>query len=259
MANFADAGQQYDGSLIPAKTIVKGVLRIKAFNADQGMIVTQSKSDPNNFYLDTTVEITEGKHAGRKVFNNLIGVAGSEKFVNNGRAAIKAILEFNGASPSNMAGYNLPQHGDDPVHSVDWLALDGAPVAAVVKVETGSIKDEQTKERYPDKNKIAAFLTPLDPSLKKDWERFVSGNWEVAETATKPAQTSMQPSWGGQQPAGTPPQGSPAWGGGTPQQQTTQQQRPASAPQQQPLSRPSWAGAGPQQGGSQVDDTPPFN
>jgi hypothetical protein len=252
MVNFADAGQQYDGSLIPNGTIVKGVLRIKAFNADLGLIATVSKSNAQNAYLDVAVEITEGRYAGRKVFD-LIGVAGSEKFVNNGRAAIKAIMEFNGASPQNMTGYELRQTGPDPVQGVDWLALDGKLVAAKVKIEKGN-------EGYSDKNKVAAFLTPLDPSLTKDWNRFMSGAWDAAPEAAKPAQQAAQPAWAGAAPAGTPPASGPvasgpAWGGGFVNNSAPAQ--PAPQPQQSAMGKPAWmqAAQAPQQ---QADAEIPF-
>lgn len=249
MPNFGDAPQQYDGSsLIPNGTIIRGIINIRPHNADQGIIAKQSKKTPDNWYLDVEITATEGKFARRKVFDN-IGVAGSEKFVNNGRAAIKAILEFNGAGPNHMAGYNVPQTGDHPVHGVDWMALDGKEIAAKVKIEKG-------KDDYPDKNKIAVFLTPLDPSLKKDWERFISGDWDAVETARPAQQAATQPAWSAQgtQPvAGTPAQSAPAWGGTFAQGQA---QGAAPQPAQQPLGRPSWMGAAPQQ--TAADDEIPF-
>jgi len=206
MTSFADAGPQFDPTaLIPHGTIAMGILNVRPYNADQGLIATPSKSSAAQ-YINIDIVITEGTFARKHIFD-MIGVAGKEGYVNAGRASIKAILEFSGASPQNMAGYDIAQTGPDPVHGVDWMALDGKPVAFKVKVEKGT-------GGFDDKNKVSAFLSPVDPTLAKDWKRFLDKDWDVAAVTPAAAapQQAAAPAWA------TPSQGAqaaapaaPAW------------------------------------------------
>lgn len=206
--NFADAPGQNDFSeLIPHGTLAWAIMRLRWYNFDMGIAETPSKSSDGK-YLDMELTIEGGDWHGRKVWTR-IGVVGSEKYVNMGRAAIRAILESgrNAHPTENPGGYMLNHYGD----------LDnggqGLKVAVKIKVEPGTAK-------YPnDKNDVAVWLSPNpDGGTRKDWDRLMMGDTKPSANVSQPkarggntggAPQSAGPSWA-QQPAAQPPTQQPA-------------------------------------------------
>lgn len=222
--SFADAESQQDFSdMIPNGTLAFGQLRLKWYNADQGIVETPSKTSEAR-YLDCEVTIIANpangaphKYQKRKVFTR-IGVAGSEKYVNMGRSAIKAILETGkGASQQNPTGYEIGSYAD----------LDDLIVAV-------KVKEEPAKDGYAAKNDIAVWLSPVDSVTAKDFQRLMTNDTEPKGRAAgaKPAQQAG-PAWA----AGATP--SPTATAATPAAS-----QPASAPAQQgnPLAKPAFLG-----------------
>ena len=91
MMNFNDAGSQASFELIPANTIAKARLVIKSGNDQNDPFVTKGKNGSTS-YLNCEFIILEGIYAKRKIFDK-IGLAGSDVWVNMGKARIRAILE----------------------------------------------------------------------------------------------------------------------------------------------------------------------
>lgn len=217
--NYADSVEEKQGGdfeLIPDGSLAYGNLIVKPRALENGLVVKKGKANPDNRYLDLMVEITSGPFTGRTIFT-MIGVAGSEKWVNMGRGAICRILEVgNNAGPHNPGGYilglNLPD-GDER----SYMDLDGMQCAVRIGVEPG-------KDGYKDKNKVDKFLSPNpDSDGFKDFTA-LKGGATVAEgvkerAAPKPASTGGN-AWEQAPKAtvqnGTPPAARPDWTGGAP-------------------------------------------
>lgn len=234
--SYADAGQQYDGSNpIPNGALSWGWLQIRPHNMDQGIVPVPTK-DNSGAYLDVEIILEGGPWDKRKVWTR-IGVDGKENWVNMGRAAIKAILEVGrGAGPQNPQAYCLKDlDAGSQYPRPDWFELNGLKVAVRIKYE-GERINEKTGEVYKERNDVAAFLTPLDPSLKKDFDRLLAGDVEPAGGTGAPKAHGA--------PQGV--QQAPAWGGAAPQQAAPQAaQQTVTAPQTQPQASPP-----PQQNGA---------
>jgi hypothetical protein len=195
----APVDQLGDFDLIPDKTLAWAIVKVKNYGpgGHPDDWITPSKSSDGG-YLNLELTICEGPYMKRKVFE-MVGVAGSEAYVNQGRAAIRAMLEVGrGANPtSNPAGYKIMDYGD----------LNGLKVAVKIKVEKGGLKNHTTdaqyataeSDRYPDKNRVAAWLTPnKESSAHKDWERLLSGNAQAPSAAPSVgnvASGSAAPAW----------------------------------------------------------------
>lgn len=185
------------GELIPAGTLAKGVINIKRQN---GNAVTMS-SNTGSQYLDLDIVITEGQYIRRHVFTK-VGIAHpeSEAWVNQGRAQIRAILEYGrGASAANPNGYKLN----------DFAELDGLPCAIKIGVE----KDKNGQ--YADKNSVMNFLSPNpESSTHKDFQKLTAGQTSPSVGAPNPgqqlpAQQSALAGTGSQ--GGAPVGGKPSW------------------------------------------------
>lgn len=157
--NFADAPtEQMDGDyeLMPAGTLAFAIVGFRGDYTEP----TVSKNNPNNAYLDINLTIVGGPYDKRKVFD-MIGVKGENNtYVNQGRAAIRAMLEVGrGASEQNQSAYQIASYAD----------LAGLKVAIKLKVEKGT-------SGYSDKNRVAMYLSPNEHSSGyKDFQKLLAG------------------------------------------------------------------------------------
>lgn len=218
--SFADAPGQNDFSeLLPHGLLSWAILTIRPHNLDQGLIERPSKSS-DAAYLDCELTLEGGPGDRRKVWTR-IGVRGSEKYVNMGRSAIRAILEVGrGASAQNQAAYtiNANQAGQP-----NWLELSGLKVAVKLKIEKG-------QGGYEDKNDVAVWLSPIaDSGTEKLFQRLLAGD-VMPPAGTIPAQRSG----GAAAPSAA---GAPAWQAPN-QAQAAQVQAPVQ--QAAATARPSW-------------------
>ena len=148
MMNFNDAGSQASFELIPANTIAKARLVIKSGNDQNDPFVTKGKNGSTS-YLNCEFIILEGIYAKRKIFDK-IGLAGSDIWVNMGKARIRAILESaKGINPKDMSEVAISSR---KINSFDELnGLD-----CVIKIGIECDKRGQ----YQDKNRVASIITP---------------------------------------------------------------------------------------------------
>lgn len=209
----APSHQNDFGDLIPHGTLAWAWLVVRPHNVEAGHIETPSKTSEAR-YLDCELTITDGPFTRRKIFTK-IGRGGSEKYINMGNAALRAILEVGqGAGPQNPAGYQID---DDYGQLWDDNRGGGLKVAIKVKVEKG-------KGDYEDKNDVAAFLSPHpESSHKKDFDRLVVG--AIAPSATAKGAGAK------------PPAAGPAWA--TPAAQTAAPAPAAAPPTQAPVQAPA--------------------
>lgn len=148
MMNFNDASLQASFELIPANTIAKARLVIKAGNDQNDPFVTKGKNGHTS-YLNCEFIILEGVYAKRKVFDK-IGLAGSDVWVNMGKARIRAILESaKGINPKDMSEIAMAARKINSFEELNGLDC-------VIKI--GIERDKQGQ--YQDKNRVAAIITP---------------------------------------------------------------------------------------------------
>ena len=189
--NFSDAEEQNSSDLIPNKTAVKVVMKIRAgsYNDPQkgwvGGYATQA--DSGAVYLDCEFTIIGGKYNKRKVWS-LIGLHSPKgpKWEGMGRSFIRAMLESArginpiDASENAMKARVIGGFGD----------LDGLEFAAFVEIQKA-----EAGSSYSDKNIIQTVI----PCTHKDYAALMSG------AGAPPASLSQMAS------ASAPKAGAPAW------------------------------------------------
>lgn len=227
MKNYASASTQQGGvgELIPDGTLCWAMINVRPHNLDQGLIEKPSKSSNSNTYLDCELTVLDGPYKNRKMWD-MIGVAGSEAYVQMGDAAIRHILEVGRqASPSNPAGYQIQ----------DYMALDGLRVAIKARIEKG-------KDGHPDKNRPRYLSPNPDSDTCKDYARLCAGDTQPKQkaAAAAPAAPPPPPAQGFQnaapahtttaQAGSTPNQSSAPAGAAWGQQPGFQQPAPQAAP-----------------------------
>lgn len=229
--NFGNAptDQAGLGDLIPDKTLAWAIVTVRPHNMDHGLVLVPSKSSDGK-YVDVELTVLEGPHARRKVWDR-IGLAGSsEKWVAQGFAAVRHILEvgreivgFQPGDPKYTLGQVSQTNGD-----MVLMELDGLRCAIQVGVEKG-------KDGYPDKNVVRAYLSPNpNSSTHKTFMKLVAGDTAPAVVASVAAPAaSAAPSWAAPRTAAPPPaqpaptaNARPAWMGAAPPAQPTKSDVP---------------------------------
>lgn len=200
MMNFSDAesGNGGDFELIPAGSLLWAYVNVRAMDT----------SKAGNEYLDIELTVAEGPYARRKIWD-MIGISGSEKYVNIGRSNIKAILESgNSAGPENPAGYQIQQYQD----------LSGIRVAIKTKIEKGGANP--SGGFYADKVRpIYLSPNPTGGTFKAFGELAA-----VPPQTTAPApQQAPPPAQNGEAPA----QAGQTWGGSAPATPSAAPAKPA--------------------------------
>ena len=148
MIDFNDAGAQTNYELIPANTIAKARLVIRAGNDPSDPYVTNSKNGETS-YLDCEFIVLEGQYAKRKIFDK-IGLSGNDNWSIMGKARIRAILESaKGINPKDMS--EIAQKARTIESFADLNNLD-------VVIKIGIEHDKNGV--YPDKNRVLAIITP---------------------------------------------------------------------------------------------------
>jgi hypothetical protein len=154
MMNFNDAEQQKEYGLIPANTIAKAKLVLKAGNDFSDPFLTRSKNG-ESCYLDCEFIILEGQFAKRKIFDK-IGIKGSDIWINMGKARIRAILE----SAKNVNPKDMSEAALAARKITSFEELSGLDVVIKIGIES------DRNGVYQDKNKIALIITPDHASYK---------------------------------------------------------------------------------------------
>lgn len=215
--NYGDAPDAQGGNeLIPDGTLAWAIVKVRPHNLDRGLVVTPSKSS-DGAYLDLELTILEGPYARRKIWDK-IGVAGSEKWVENGRSRIRHIIEvgnemstFAGSDPRYRLGTTSNTNGE-----MVFMELDEKRCAVKIGVEPG-------KDGYEAKNTVRQYLSPRPASdTHKAFLKLVAGE-TAAPAKTAPA-ADKKPAWGGGGAAtpaagashAKPAEGRPSWAGASP-------------------------------------------
>lgn len=148
MIDFNNAGSQSSFELIPANTVAKARLVLKAGNDPADSFITRSKGG-STAYLNCEFIILEGKYAKRKVFDK-IGLEGSDKWINMGKARIRAILEsakrINPKDVSEVAVAARQISSFDDLNNLDVVIKIGVEL--------------DVSGQYQDKNRVLSIITP---------------------------------------------------------------------------------------------------
>ena len=110
--------------------------------------------------LDLEITVVEGQYARRKFWVNLVlagTTPGQEEVANSNRGILQADPRFRmlNLDPNDKS----PRSARDP-QSRDLKDFDGLNCIIKVGVEKGKPKNDGSGENWPDKNIIAAIITP---------------------------------------------------------------------------------------------------
>jgi hypothetical protein len=181
--NFSDAEEQSSSDLIPHKTPVKVVMKIRAGGYNDpakgwvGGYATQA--DSGAVYLDCEFTVIGGKYGKRKVWS-LIGLHSPKgpKWEGMGRSFLRAALESaRNIVPTDMSDLALK------ARTINGFGdLDGLEFAAFVEVQKA-----EAGTSYSDKNVIQTVI----PCTHKDYSALMSGQGAVTTTPTASASVSQ--------------------------------------------------------------------
>lgn len=148
MIDFNNAAEQTNFELIPANTIAKARLVLKAGNDPADQVVTHSKNGDTS-YLNCEFIILEGPYARRKIFDK-IGLSGNDTWINMGKARIRAILESaKGINPKDMSESAIRGRQINSFEELNNLDI-------VIKIGIERDKNGQ----YQDKNRVTSIIRP---------------------------------------------------------------------------------------------------
>jgi len=184
--------------LIPHGTLAPLVLHIRTGNAGEDGMLTRSK-DGGCEMLVSELTITDGPYKGRKLFERwiLAGTTdGHAKSADINRATLKAILDSAlGLKPDDLS----PQAR--AARTVSLKQFEGMSFIGRIGVEKGRSRNDGSGESWPDKNILAAVITPD----KKEWHPVEQpppfnggGAGAGAQAAAAPANTAApvtRPGW----------------------------------------------------------------
>lgn len=147
MIDFNSAETQNNFDLIPANTIAKARLILKVGNDPNDPFITHGKTG-NTAYLNCEWIILEGKYAKRKIFDK-IGLEGTDRWVNMGKARIRAILESaKGINPKDVSEIAVAARKINSFSELNNLDV-------VIKIGIEHDKNGQ----YQDRNRVIAIIT----------------------------------------------------------------------------------------------------
>ena len=107
-----------------------------------------------DIYLNCEFVILEGKYAKRKIFDK-IGIEGNERWLNMGKARIRAILESaKGINPKDTSETAIEARKINSFEELNYLDV-------VIKIGV------EHAGQYQDKNKILAIITPEHASYSE--------------------------------------------------------------------------------------------
>src|SRR5262245_16711055 len=198
--DYTDAPPPRDIELIPHGTIATVSLHIRAGNVgEDGMLKRSQKGDCE--MLDIELSIIDGQYKGRKFWTNWVldGITpGHARAADINRGLLKAILDSAlGLKPDDTS----PQAR--AARTVSLKQFEGMSFIGRIGIERGKPKNDGSGENWPDKNILAAVITPD----MKEWHPveqpppFDGGNSGGA-TAAAPS-------------GAAPPIARPAWAGTT--------------------------------------------
>ena len=186
--DYTEAPPQREMELIPHGTIATLTLKIRGGGAGEGGLLKRSK-DGSCEMLDLEFVVVDGPHVKRKFWEYMILAGTSDghaKAAEFSRGTLRAIIESaRGIKPDDVS----PQARQ--ARTIELKDLDGMTFVAKVGIEKGKTRNDGSSDKYPDKNILAAIITPD----RKEWHP-----------------VEQPPPWNGNGGSGGAPQAAPAAG-----------------------------------------------
>jgi hypothetical protein len=160
--DYTDAPAQRSNELIPADTVATVQLTIHAGGAGEGGLLTRSKDGACEM-LECEFVLVDGPHAKRKLWERMVlngTTDGHAKAAEISRGKLRAILESARGIKPNDTSKEARE-----ARTAELGDFDGLRFIAKIGIEKGRPKNDGTGESYPDRNTIAAVITPD----RKDW------------------------------------------------------------------------------------------
>jgi hypothetical protein len=191
--DYTNAPPPRDTELIPHGAVATVIMHIRAGNVGEDGMCKRSK-DGLCEMLDAEFVLADGPFAKRRFWENMILAGttdGHAKAADVSRGKLKQMLDSAlGLKPDDTS----PQART--ARTVSLKQFDGMTFIVKVGIEKGGPKNDSSGENWPDKNIIAAVITPD----KKEWHPVVQ----------------PPPFNGGQAPTSTPTSSAPPAGGAPP-------------------------------------------
>jgi hypothetical protein len=143
--------------LIPHGTVATVVIHLRPGGIGEDGLLKRSKSGDCEM-LDIEYVLVDGEHARRKFWENQIiegATPGQKEMAATCRGTRKAILQ---SARGIKEGDQSPQARE--AYMADLKDFDGLMFIAKIGIEKGKPKNDGTGENYPDKNVLAAVITP---------------------------------------------------------------------------------------------------
>jgi hypothetical protein len=180
--------------VIPHGTTATFVLHIRAGDVGEDGLLTRSK-DGGCEMLVSELAIVDGPYKGRKLFERwiLTGTTdGHAKSADINRSTLKAILDSAlGLKPDDLS----PQAR--AARTVSLKQFEGMSFIGRIGIEKGRPRNDGSGESWPDKNVLAAVITPD----KRDWHPveqpppFNGGGGGAQATPAETASPIARPGW----------------------------------------------------------------
>jgi hypothetical protein len=192
--DYTDAPPPRDLELIPHGTIATLVLHVRPGGVgEDGMLKRTRAGDAE--MLDCELVVADGPHAKRKFWERWIlngTTAGQAQAAEIARSVLRAILDSAlGLKPGDVS----PQAR--AARTVSLGQFEGMTFMGKIGIEKGRPKNDGTSENWPDKNILAAVITPD----KKEWHPveqpppFDGGGVAGPSTSPQSAPPIQRPGW----------------------------------------------------------------
>ena len=160
--DYTDAPPPRDLELIPHWTIATLVLHVRPGGVgEDGMLKRTRAGDAE--MLDCELVVADGPHAKRKFWERWIlngTTAGQAQAAEIARSVLRAILDSAlGLKPDDLS----PQAR--AARTVSLKQFEGMSFIGRIGIEKGRPRNDSSGENWPDKNILAAVITPD----KKEW------------------------------------------------------------------------------------------
>jgi hypothetical protein len=160
--DYSTAPPPRDMELIPIGTIASVQMHIRPGNAGEGGLLKRSAKGDCEM-LDCEFVLIDGPCARRKFWTNLVlegTTAGHAEAAEVSRGTLRRILESaRNIRPDDMSDEARKRR------TADLKDFDNIICIVKVGIEKGKPRNDGSGENYPDKNVIAAVITPD----KKEW------------------------------------------------------------------------------------------
>jgi hypothetical protein len=194
--DYTDAPPPRDMELIPQGTVATLVLHIRPGGVGEDGMLKRTKAGDAEM-LDCEFTVGDGSHKGRKFWEYwiLTGTTdGHAKSADINRGTLKAILDSAlGLKPDDVS----PQART--ARTVSLKQFEGMTFIGKIGIEKGKPKNDGTGESWPDKNILAAVITPDKTGWRSSEQPAPfndgSGGGAAASAPSTPAPPIERPGW----------------------------------------------------------------